>query len=266
MARRFVAGDFAIFARGELGFGDLVLLVEEFGGFAVVIAGLEGQGVGEGDGGFLGELGGDVLERRVERPAIEPVDQAEGEHVFAAIRFLGAKARFLGGGGVELVDGDAHEAIATQRAVIEGVIGVAGLAEVDGGEGIVVDDDDAAVADAGKIGLEGGGVHGDESVYFVAGGEYFGAGEVDLVSADAGESSSRGADFGGEIGEGADVVADGGGGIGELRPGELHAVAAVTGEANGDAGEGGGRLARRGGWSAILGRICRGTHSSQTSV
>src|SRR5206468_540575 len=44
----------------------------------------------------------------------------------------------------------------------------------------------------------------------------------------------RGADFGREVREGGDVVADEGGRVGELRAGQLHAVAGVAGEADGD--------------------------------
>ena len=39
----------------------------------------------------------------------------------------------------------------------------------------------------------------------------------------------------GKSGQGADVVAEDGGGPGELRPGELHPVAGIAGEADGDA-------------------------------
>ena len=60
------------------------------------------------------------------------------------------------------------------------------------------------------------------------------AGEVDLEAGDAGQGAGRGADLGGEVGEGADVVAEEGRGVGELRAGELHAVAGVAGEADGD--------------------------------
>src|ERR1700756_790707 len=53
---------------------------------------------------------------------------------------------------------------------------------------------------------------------------------MELVAADAGKSARRGANFGGEVGEGSDVVAVEGDGIGELAAGDLHAVAGITGE------------------------------------
>ena len=78
----------------------------------------------------------------------------------------------------------------------------------------------------------------------IAGRENLGAGKMDLVAADAGQRAGGGADLGGEIGQRADVVADHRGGVGELRAGELHPVAAVTGEANRHRGQRVNRLCR----------------------
>ena len=59
-------------------------------------------------------------------------------------------------------------------------------------------------------------------------------GEVDLEAGDARERAGRGADLGREVREGREVVAGERGGLGELGPGQLHAVAGVPGEADGD--------------------------------
>src|SRR5690606_26950111 len=56
--------------------------------------------------------------------------------------------------------------------------------------------------------------------------------EVDLEGRDAEQRALRRADFGGKVGESREVVPGQGGGQGELSAGELHAVAAVTGEAD----------------------------------
>ena len=48
------------------------------------------------------------------------------------------------------------------------------------------------------------------------------------------QRAGRRADLGREIRQGADFVADEGGGAGELVSGELHAVAGVTGETDDD--------------------------------
>ena len=52
--------------------------------------------------------------------------------------------------------------------------------------------------------------------------------------ADARQRAGRGTDLGGEVRQGADVVAEDGGGPGELGPGELHPVAGIAGEADRD--------------------------------
>ena len=136
-----------------------------------------------------------------------------------------------GGGG----DRRADDAEVVKRAVLQRVVGVAGLLEVGAGEGVVVDDQEAAADQGVEVGLERGGVHRDERVGLVAGGEDLMLGEGNLEGADAGQGSGRGADFGGEVGEGAEVVAEEGGGVGEAVAGELHTVPRVTCEADGDA-------------------------------
>ena len=55
---------------------------------------------------------------------------------------------------------------------------------------------------------------------------------MELKAADPGDGAGRGADFRRIVGEGGDVVAVKRDGIGELAPGNLHAVARVAGEAN----------------------------------
>src|SRR5205085_10054645 len=59
------------------------------------------------------------------------------------------------------------------------------------------------------------------------------AGEVELEAGDAGQASGGGANLGGEVGQGRDVVPDDGRRVCELRARELHAVAGVSGEAYG---------------------------------
>ena len=49
---------------------------------------------------------------------------------------------------------------------------------------------------------------------------------------DAGQRARGGADLGREVGEGGEVVAEQGGGVGELAAGDLHAVAGVAAEAD----------------------------------
>ncbi len=56
--------------------------------------------------------------------------------------------------------------------------------------------------------------------------------EMELVAADPGERAGRGANLGGEVREGGDVVPVERDGVGELAAGDLHAVAGIPGEAD----------------------------------
>jgi hypothetical protein len=58
--------------------------------------------------------------------------------------------------------------------------------------------------------------------------------EADLEARHAGQRAGRSTNLGREVGQRADVVAEDGGGAGELRAGELHAVARVAGESDRD--------------------------------
>ena len=82
--------------------------------------------------------------------------------------------------------------------------------------------------------LERRRVHRDEHVGLVAGGLDRGRAEIDLEGGDAEGRALRSADFGGEIGEGCKIIAGERGRQSELPAGELHAVAAVAGEADDD--------------------------------
>src|SRR3989304_4461376 len=82
------AGD----AGGELPLGHVVVLGEHLRRLAVVVAGLERKDVGLGDLRVAAEALLDELDRRVERPAVEPEHEAEGEHVLRAGDLLGGEA------------------------------------------------------------------------------------------------------------------------------------------------------------------------------
>src|SRR5581483_7666265 len=116
---------------------------------------------------------------------------------------------------------------ALQRVVLQRVGLVAGLVQVVGGEGVGVDDQDAARFEVLDVSLQRGRVHGHEGVEAVAGRVDVLGAEVDLEAGDAGQGAGGGADLGGEVGEGGDVVAEDGRGVGKLGAGQLHAVAGV---------------------------------------
>ena len=123
---------------------------------------------------------------------------------------------------------------AGERAVLERIGLIAGLGEVAGAELALVGDDQAAGLQIVDIGLERGRVHRDQHVGRVAGGLDRGRAEIDLEGGDPEGRALRRADLGREIGEGGEIVAGQRGREGELAAGQLHAVAAVAGEADDD--------------------------------
>ena len=228
---RGVAGDVAVGARRHLRGGDDVGRGEVLGGLAVVPAGAQGGEVGLEDVGAGAELPGEEGLGAGGGAGVHPRQQAEGEHVLRPLLLLAGQPREVGEG----LDGDAGQG---HRVHVEGVEGavvdrarrVADLGEVAAGELVGVDDDRGAAGDVAEVGLERRGVHRDEHVGGVAGGEHVVVGEVQLEAADAREGALGGADLGREVGQRRQVVAHRRGLAGEAVPGELHPVARVTGE------------------------------------
>ena len=124
------------------------------------------------------------------------------------------------------------DVVPLEGVVLERALGVPDLLEVARGELVGVDDDRAAAAELVEVGLECRRVHGDEDVGVVARREHRVVTEVQLEGADAGQRPGWGADLGGEVGEGREVVAELRGLRREPVAGELHAIAGVTGKAD----------------------------------
>ncbi len=83
-------------------------------------------------------------------------------------------------------------------------------------------------------GAQRGRVECDEHVGLVGGGPDVLGREVDLVAGDARQGADRGADLGGEIREGREIVAGQCRRLGELGAGELHTVARIACETDRD--------------------------------
>jgi hypothetical protein len=83
-----------------------------------------------------------------------------------------------------------------------------------------------------KVGLQRGRVHRDQHVRRVARSQDVARSKVDLECRHAGERARGRADLGGEVGQRRQVVAEHRGCIGEAAPGQLHAVAGVSREAD----------------------------------
>ena len=121
-----------------------------------------------------------------------------------------------------------------ERTVGQGTAGVGRLVQVLLRERVTFYDQRAARRQIADIGLEGGRIHRHENVGLVTGRVDLTRGEADLEAGDAGQAAGRRADFRWEVGQGADVVAKNGSRASELRPGQLHPVAGVAGETDGD--------------------------------
>ena len=172
------------------------------------------------------------LDRRLGRPAVEPRQQPQREHVLRARGVLAGEAELL-----DRLDGhpgqvDRVHGVLLERLVVERAVGVAGLREVALGEVGGVDDDRRALGEVAEVGPQRSGVHGDEDVGGVARREDVVVGEVDLERRDARQRALGGADLGREVGQRREVVAEGGRLLREPVAGQLHAVAGVACEPN----------------------------------
>ncbi len=124
--------------------------------------------------------------------------------------------------------------VALERAVVQRRAVVADLGQVPLGELVGVDDQDAARGQVGDVRLQRGGVHRDQHVRAVAGGEDVVVREVQLERRHTRQRPGGRADLRREVREGGQVVAERRGLRGEPVAGQLHAVAGVTGEPDDD--------------------------------
>src|SRR5262249_54022834 len=231
--QRFVAGQLAVGAGGDLRLGHPVLDRHDLDRFAVVVPSFEGTRVRLEHVDLLGELVADPLERGVHRPLEHPVHQSEREEGLASVRGARREVTFLDGFAMQLVDRHLDDAVPAERVVLERVDRVLRLVQVVDAEGIAVDDQDAAVFQVLQIGLERGRVHDDQAVEPVAGGVDVGRGEVDLKTRNPRQGAGGGANLSWEVRERRDVVPQDGRDVRELRAGELHAVTGIAREPDG---------------------------------
>jgi hypothetical protein len=229
-----VAADVAVGAGRRRGRAHLVGDTERLGRLAEVPAGLERGDVGLGDVRLVGELLPDEGDGALGGPRIHPAQQAEGEHVLAAPGVLAAQR--AAGQCVERqlreVDGVHVELV--QPTVLDRVAGPAHPGQRPGGEVVRVHDQRRALGQVAQVRLQRGRVHRHQDVGTIARGEDVVVGEMQLEARDAGERALRRADLSREVREGREVVAEDRCLLGEAVPGELHAVAGVTGDADDD--------------------------------
>ena len=242
-----VAVDVAIRSGLEARRRDLVSRLEQLRGFTERVARLEGEPVGLDDGVVASELLLDPAHGNVHGAVVQVVHRPEREEVLAAIDGLGRKPGLQKRPAREPRELDRNDAVAVERAVLERVLRIIGLLEIDRTKRVGVDDQQTVRPQVPDVGLQRRGIHGHQDVGCVSGGEDVLGREVDLETRHSGEGSRRGPDLGREVRQGRQIVPDGCRRGGELRAGELHAVARVACESDHDAVElldgflGGGR-------------------------
>ena len=184
--------------------------------------------------GRAAELLVDPADRRLLAALVQPEHQAEGEEVLGQVDLLAGHVEAFERARVERRDRDLEDGVRLERAVGQRVARVGRLVEVLLGERVAVDDQRAARRQVADVRLERRRVHRHEDVRLVAGRVDVRRREADLEARHAGQRAGRGADLGREVGQRADVVAEDRRGPGELRAGQLHPVAGIAGEPDGD--------------------------------
>ena len=122
----------------------------------------------------------------------------------------------------------------SSAAVLERVARPADAGQGPLGEVVGVDDQRAALGQVAEVGLQGRRVHRDQDVGTVAGRQDVVVGEVQLEGRDAGQRALWGADLGGKVREGREVVSEHRGFLRETVTGQLHSVAGVACDADND--------------------------------
>ena len=206
--------------------------VGHFHGFAERMARIHGGDIGVGDFRAALELAGQPVERRFAVAVVEPIDQAQRPHVLAAKRFLLAEALILDGfqGVFGNIDGDnpvVGEAVVFERVLVE-----AGLFQVPVGERAGIRDDQAAIPQIAEVDLQRRRVQRNQHVRRIAGGLDVAGSEMNLKGRNAEGRAGGRPDLGRKVREGCQVVSGQRGGLGELPPRNLNAVARVPGEAD----------------------------------
>ena len=109
-----VARDLSIDAGLDLRLRHAVVDWHGVGRLAVVVAGFQRAGVGLEDGRIFAELLLDIAECRLQRPLIQPIDQAKREEVLDAVGLARTELHLPDGLAVERVDRNLEKTIALE--------------------------------------------------------------------------------------------------------------------------------------------------------
>ena len=126
------------------------------------------------------------------------------------------------------VIGTSYDAVRLERVVAERVRLVAGLVEVAGVERVDVDSNVDPGVMSRRLAFNAAGFIATEHVRRVAGGRDLVVRDVHLERRHSGDRARGGTDLGREVRQRREVVAEGGGELGEAIADELHAVARVA--------------------------------------
>ena len=226
-----VACDVPVVTGLDLGLGHDVRNREELGGLAERMAGLQDAQVGFEYVAL--ELAGEPALGGFHAAVVEPEHHAQGEEVLAAIRVARAQIEVLERFTVEPRQRDLDQPVpVAQLGKWVGL--VTGTGQGLAGERVDVDDHHAARSQVADVGLERRRIEGDQYVRIVGGRPDFFRREVDLEARNPSECPRWRTNLGRKVWKGREVVPCQGRGFGELRSGQLHSVARVSREADGD--------------------------------
>ena len=132
-------------------------------------------------------------------------DATQCEHIAALIGSLLISALLLADTSGEGGYGSLDDGVLAFQLIGEGIVGIAGLLHCLIGKGVDVDNNRSAFLSPLQVGLERGGVHGNEDVALVARAIDM-VSNMYLVARNARDSVVRSTDLGGIVGESGDVV------------------------------------------------------------
>ena len=229
----FVARDLAITARCDDRLFHLVVRRENFGCFSKVVSGLQGDFVCFNQLRVLFELGVDPIQGRIERSIVKPIQDSEREEVLAAIDLFARELHIaLQGVSIQRRNRQLMHAITGERAVLDRIRFVGGVFEILLGEFVGVDDQRAAFFQIGKVDFQRCRIHRHQNVRLIARRANVVVGKIQLKTADARQAARWRANLSRKIGQRRDVVPHNRRRVRELRAGQLHTVARISGEAN----------------------------------
>ena len=179
----------------------------------------------------LAKLVANISNGVVEWFVVEEEANAERKHIFALNDCLIVKPRILqclfchrgniGSEDIEILNAEFFEGVRCFEARPCNALVV---------ERVAINDDGCILFEPHHIGFERSGIHRNQRIAIITGGEHTAAAEVNLKTGNTSDSALWRTDFGRVIGEGGDTVTKKSGGVREQSACELHTIARVARE------------------------------------